>query len=132
MPSRTRQTVGPTALAVWRKGICWAGGRIPSTHLRRVAVGIYGWPTDLCRWCELTLRSATRGVAGITHSITEELASLGVATRRVGALARIALFSALYDAVSTHVESDCPSIWVRIRETASVQAVLYRTQHQRT
>src|SRR6266850_2165827 len=131
LPRRTRQAVGPTALPVWRKHICWAGGRIPSTHLRRVAIRIFGCSTDLCRWRELTLGIATRRAAGITHGTTEELASAGVAARRVGTFAWVAIFSIFHDTVSTHLERDCLATRVRIRETTGIHTACDCALHQR-
>jgi hypothetical protein len=49
-----------------------------------------------------------------------ELACLGVATCRVNAFAWVAVFSALYDAVTTHLERDSLPIRIGVHETAGI------------
>jgi len=132
LPRRTSQAIGTAALPIRRIDICGAGRRVPSTHLRHVASRVYGRSTDLCRRRELTLLCATQRAAGITHGITAEFASVGVATRRVAAFAWIAVLSTFHNAVSTHLERDCLATRVRSRETAGIHFAASCALHQRT
>jgi len=132
LPRRTSQAIGTTAPPIRRKDIWGAGRRVPSTHLRRVASRVLGCSTDLCRRCELTLRCATRRAAGVTHGSTAEFASVGVATRRVGAFPWIAVLSTFHNAVSTHLEREHLATRVRIRETAGIHSAASCGRHQRT
>ena len=132
LPRRTSQAIGTTAPPIWRKYIWGAGRRVPSTHLRRVASRVLSCSTDLCRRCELTLRCATRRAARVTHGITAEFASVGVATRRVGAFPWITVLSTFHNTVSTHLEREHLATRVGIRETAGIHSAASCGRHQRT
>jgi len=132
LPRSTSQAIGTTALPIRLIDIWGAGRRVPSTHLCRVASRVLGCSTDLCRRCELTLRCATRRAVRVTHGITAEFASVGVATRRVGAFAWITVLSTFHDAISTHLERDYLATRVRINETAGIHSAASCGLHQRT